>query len=109
MMEERKTANMADLKIGQSITALRMSNKAVTITGTIDALNDDGQTVVVKAVDASGQEFLETVHAADVTPVKATIEDLEKLLNSEDGTPVTVNPDGSVTRKSFTTVNGKAI
>ena len=30
-------------------------------------------------------------------PVRPTIEDLEKILNSKDDTPVTINPDGSVT------------
>lgn len=109
MMEERKTPNMEHLAIGQHVKALRMTNKAVSVIGTIDALNDDGQTVVVKLDDS---EHLETVHADDVTVLdkpKATIEELEKILNTEGATPVHVNPDGSVTPISFTTVNGKAI
>lgn len=99
MMEERKTANMADLTIGQRVTALRMSNKAVMIAGTIDALNDDGQTVVVKAVDAGGQEFLETVHAADVMPLPLETEAREHNTVA----------DAAAAGKSFTTVNGKPI
>lgn len=86
---------MAELKIGQRVKALRMSNKAVTITGTIDALNDDGKTVVVKH---DGGDGLETVHADDVT-----------VLDGAAASSAEEKPAASETGKSLTTVNGKPI
>ena len=92
-MEERKTANMAHLAIGQRVKALRMSNKAVAITGTIDALNDDGKTVVVKH---DGGDGLETVHADDVTVLDGTAASSGK-------------EEKPAASESLTTVNGKPI
>jgi hypothetical protein len=54
-----------DLKVGQRISALRMSNKAVTLTGTIAQINDDGKTVDMTLDDHD--THVETVHVDDVT------------------------------------------
>jgi uncharacterized protein YeaO (DUF488 family) len=35
--------------------------------------------------------------ACYVVPQRPTIDELEKILNSEEKTPITINPDGSVT------------
>jgi len=53
-----------DLKVGQRISALRMSNKAVKLIGTIAQINDDGKTVDMTLDDHD--THVETVHVDDV-------------------------------------------
>lgn len=40
---------------------------------------------------------------------RPTVEELEAILNSEDDTPVTINPDGSITAASGGIVGGKIV
>lgn len=80
---------MSELKTGMRISALRMANKAIALTGTLEKINDDGKTVEM-SVDGS-EDHLETVHINDVTI----------LLDGD------FAADASA--KSFTTVNGKAV
>lgn len=69
-----------DLKVGQRISALRMSNKAVSLTGTLVELNDDGKTVQMM-MDGHGTH-IETVHVDDVT-VLAEPEEKEEETKEE--------------------------
>jgi hypothetical protein len=96
------------LEKGMRVSALRMSNKAVILTGTIVQINDDGKSLDM-TVDGH-DTHVETVHVNDVAVLdapKPTIEELEKILNSEDTQKVVINKDGSVS--ALTTVNGKPI
>jgi hypothetical protein len=54
-----------ELKPGMRISALRMSNKAIALTGTIEKVCDDGKTVEMTVDGAEGH--IETVHINDVT------------------------------------------
>jgi hypothetical protein len=76
-----------ELKEGMRITALRMSNKAIKLTGTLAKINDDGKTVEM-TVDGT-ENGLETVHVNDVKPLGEEKSDVQG--------------------KSLTTVNGKPI
>ncbi len=52
---------------------------------------------------AAVRHLRETVMAMNLTiacysvPQRPTIDELEKILNSEENTPITINPDGSIT------------
>lgn len=84
-------ANKADLKVGERISALRMSNKAIRLTGTLVQVNDDGKTV---NMTMDGHDtHIETVHVDDVTVL--------------DGSEAKAPAAGGA--KSLTTVNGVAI
>lgn len=89
-----------------------MANKVVSLTGTIDKLYEYGANLVEVKLD-DDPNVIETAHVDDVTVLdqpKASIADLEKILNEGDGRPVTVNPDGSISPvNSLHTVNGKPI
>jgi hypothetical protein len=63
--EGRKVAR-TDLKIGDHVSFLRMSNKAVRMTGTIVAFNEDGKTVDI-ALDHHDVDSIENAHLDDVT------------------------------------------
>jgi hypothetical protein len=57
-------AKKEDFKIGDHVSFLRMSNKAVRLTGTIQSFHDDGVPCVEVALDDS--EAVETAHVNDV-------------------------------------------
>ena len=81
-----------ELKPGMRISALRMANKAIALTGTITKVLDDGKCVEM-AIDGHEPEALEVVHVNDITI----------LLDGDFG------PQADVPVKSYTTVNGKNI
>ena len=83
MREEGRKVTREDLKIGQRVSFLRLSNKAVALTGTIVKLYEEGVPLVEVKLDDNAAT--ETAHVDDV-----------KVLDA-------------VEVKSLTTVNGKAI
>jgi hypothetical protein len=60
-------AQKADLHVGDRVSALRMSNKAVTLTGKALNVREDSECVDITVDQEGGGEFVESVHAADVT------------------------------------------
>jgi len=80
-----------ELKPGMRISALRMANKAIAMTGTITKVLDDGKCVEM-AIDGHEPEALEVVHVNDVTILLDGAKDV---------------PEGK--HVSLTTVNGVAI
>jgi hypothetical protein len=81
-----------ELKPGMRISALRMSNKAISLTGTITGVCEDGKCVEMAP---DGQEgHIETVHVNDVTI----------LLDGDFAVPETL-----AAQQSYTIVNGKPI
>jgi hypothetical protein len=55
------------LKVGQHVSFLRSHNKAVSLTGTVVKLYDDGSPVVDVKLDDHDPEWIETAHLDDVT------------------------------------------
>ena len=53
-----------DLKVGDRVSFLRMSNKAVSLTGTIEKVYEDGVPCVEVKLDDS--DHIETAHMDDV-------------------------------------------
>jgi hypothetical protein len=56
---------MKVLKVGQHVSFLRMHNKAVSVSGTITQVNEDGKTVIVQT--DINPNILEGAHVDDVT------------------------------------------
>jgi len=59
-------AKKEDLKIGDHVSFLRMSNKAIRLTGTIAAFHDDGVPCVDVELDGH-EDAIDTAHVDDVT------------------------------------------
>lgn len=101
-----------DLKIGEHVSYLRMSNKAIMLTGTVEQFNTDGKTVRIK-VDGT-PNFVEDAHVDDICSLETPAEDAADL--RAEGIQATATDKGievavpaAVPAKSFVTVNGKAI
>jgi hypothetical protein len=71
--EEGRKVAREDLKVGQRVRALRMSNKATEITGTLVQINDDGKTVNM-TMDGHATH-IDTVHVDDVTVLEQAAEE----------------------------------
>lgn len=59
-------AKKDDLQVGQHVSFLRMSNKAVRLTGTVERIHDDAPLVDVQ-LDGREDVCLDTAHVNDVT------------------------------------------
>jgi hypothetical protein len=81
---------MSDPKVGDRVSFLRMSNKAVKLTGTIKNFLEDGKLAEI-AVDGI-EGHVEHASVADMTPLETPAENAAQ--------------SGAT---SYTTVNGKAI
>jgi hypothetical protein len=86
-----------NLKLGQHVSFLRMSNKAVSLTGTIADISEDQPIVAVK-LDGHDPEVLEIAHVDDVTALDQTT--VSTATNA-------AAPSGALT--SFVTVNDKPL
>jgi hypothetical protein len=58
---------MAEIKVGDLVRALRMHNKAVELTGTVETI--DGTMATMRLVE--NPVWIETVHLDDVTLIEA--------------------------------------
>lgn len=70
-----------DLKIGDHVSFLRLSNKAVSLTGTISAIHEEGVPCVDVELDTGG---FETAHVDDVTVLRAEKPAKEKSKSAKD-------------------------
>jgi hypothetical protein len=95
--EGRKVAR-EDLKIGDHVSFLRMSNKAIRLTGTIAKIHDDAPIVDI-ALDNHPADSIDNAHVDDVTvidPVAAETAspaleaNLEKLGEAHEGNVVEI-------------------
>jgi hypothetical protein len=69
-------ASKESLKVGDHIRALRMHNKAVSLTGTITSVHAD-EPIVEMSLD-DNENWIETVHADDVTVLEEAKEEEPK-------------------------------
>ena len=100
---------MSGLKVGDRVSFLRMSNKAVQLTGTLKEFCEDGKCANVE-VDGVEGGHVEMASMADVTPLETPAEVAADLRSEGIGAAAT--PHGivvDVPKVSYTTVNGKAI
>jgi hypothetical protein len=96
-----KVANKEDLKLGDHVSFLRSENKAVSLTGKIVKIHEDGVPCVDVSLDDHDPEWIETAHVDDVT----LLDESRTANEVPRATTASGNAD-SQAGKSLTTVNG---
>lgn len=87
-------AKKEDLQVGQHVSFLRMSNKAVRLTGTIERMHEDDARLVDVQLDGHDYVCLDTAHVDDVTVLPAETPEGNAAELRGDGIDATVTSEG---------------